>query len=56
MAKLELSRLSKGALICLFVIFVVLCDAFNPYHVLGLSKSATIGDIKRAYKNLVRKQ
>lgn len=55
MAKIELSWMSKGALICLFLIFVVLSEAFNPYHVLGLPQSASINDIKRAYKNLVRK-
>ena len=27
----------------------------NPYEVLGLNETATMDDIKRAYKNLVRK-
>ncbi|KPM08621.1 dnaJ domain containing protein 2 [Sarcoptes scabiei] len=32
-----------------------LCSAMNPYHVLGVSRSATIPQIKRSYKNLAKK-
>lgn len=53
MLQLSWSRLTTlCALLCTIAPIVV---SLNPYHVIGVAKTASVTEIKRAYKSMARK-
>lgn len=42
-------------IICVILTVIIHCNDFeNPYKILGISKSASSDEIKKAYKSLVK--